>query len=585
MAGEADPTPENVEESADPVDPPRDPTRASTATALLRRLWRGLRRLSVPIAHAVRWLRDARDHGDALLWLWGLIVGVAAAYGAILFRLAIQAVQFVGFGAFSEALAGAAAALPAYHVALAPVLAGLIVAALLWLGMRLKILPEARAFGVADVIEARAVKAGRVDFRAAVYSALVSAISLGGGASAGREGPAVHLGAAFASMWSKTLDLSAREGRTLAACGAGAAVAASFNAPIAGAVFAFEVVLGHYALRTMAPVAAASVAGALIARAHLGTQPAFLMPDISPASYLDFPAAAVLGLVAAGVAVVFMKATLMGLDRAPRIARAVGLPIWALPPVGGLVVGLIAVRYPEVLGVGYEPTARALAHDFALSALLILLGLKIVATAASIACRFGGGIFSPSVYLGAMTGAAFGAMLSFAPGDLFATAPFFAVVGMGAVAGAVLGAPLSTTLIVFELTASYDTAIAALVAVSLATIVTQKVVGGSYFQRQIEPRGYELRQGPQRVILMTVRVRDFMTPIAEGKETEAPDGPALYEDDTLGRALGFLEAEGLDGAPVKARASDAITGWVTRADALLAYNTRLVEAHVERALT
>jgi CIC family chloride channel protein len=532
-----------------------------------------------------RWLRDARDHGDALLWVWGLIVGVAAAYATILFRLAIQAAQWLAYGEFSEALAGAAAGLSPVHVALAPVACGLIVGGLLWLGGRLKLLPEARAFGVADVIEARAVKAGRVDFRAAVYSAVVSAVSLGGGASAGREGPAVHLGAAFASMWSKTLDLSAREGRTLAACGAGAAVAASFNAPIAGAVFAFEVVLGHYALRTMAPVAAASIAGALIARAHLGDQPAFLMPDISTASYYDFPAAAVLGVVAAGVAIVFMRVTLLGLDRAPRLARSIGLPIWALPPIGGVLLGLLAVRFPEVLGVGYEPTARALADDFALGALLTLLALKIVATAASIACRFGSGVFSPSIYLGAMTGAAFGAVLALAPGDLFASAPFFAVVGMGAVAGAVLGAPLSTTLIVFELTASYDAAIASLVAVSLATIVTQKVVGGSYFQRQIEPRGYELRQGPQRVILMTVRVRDFMTTIAASHDQSPPEGPALYEDDTLGRALGFLEAEGLDGAPVKARASDAVTGWVTRADALLAYNTRLVDAHVERALT
>jgi hypothetical protein len=147
----------------------------------------------------------------------------------------------------------------------------------------------------------------------------------------------------------------------------------------------------------------------------------------------------------------------------------------------------------------------------------------------------------------------------------------------------VLGAPLSTTLIVFELTASADAAIAVLVAVSLATIVTQKVLGASYFQLQIERRGYELREGPQRVILKTVRVRDFMTPIDRLKKESVLEGPAPFEDDSLGRALGFLEAEGLDGAPVKARGSDAVTGCISRADALIAYNNRLVEAHVERA--
>jgi len=199
-----------------------------------------------------------------------------------------------------------------------------------------------------------------------------------------------------------------------------------------------------------------------------------------------------------------------------------------------------------------------------------------------LACRFGGGVFSPSIYLGAMTGGAFGVVASTVLGGATAGAPFFAVVGMGAVAGAVLGAPLSTTLIVFELTSSYDTAIAVLVAVSLATIITQKVMGASIFQLQIETRGYELREGPQRVILKTVRVRDFMTSIDRLKKESVLEGPSLYEDDTLGKALGFLEAEDLDGAPVRARADDHVTGYVSRADALIAYNKRLVEAHVER---
>ncbi|MGD2133178.1 MAG: chloride channel protein [Maricaulaceae bacterium] len=530
----------------------------------------------------VRWLRGQRDHGDTLLWVWGLIVGIAAAYATILFRLAIQSVQFLAYGEFSEALAGPASELSNFHLFLAPVLAGGAVAALLWFGQRQGLLKEARQLGVPDVIEARAVKAGRVDFRSAVYSALTTAVALGGGGSAGREGPAVHLGAALASMWSKSLDLPAREGRTLAACGAAAAVAASFNAPIAGAVFAFEVVLGHYALRTVAPVAAASVAGALIVRAHLGAQPAFLLPEIHPASYFDFPAAAVLGLICALVAIGFMRVTLWGIERVPKLAREHDVPLWALPPFAGAVVGVIAWTRPEILGVGYEPTARALAGDYVFSTLVLLLVLKSLATAVCIACRFGGGIFSPAIYVGAMTGAAFGAVAALAFGGATAGESFFAIVGMGAVAGAVLGAPLSTTLIVFELTYNYDTAIAILVAVSVATIMTQKIMGASFFQLMIESRGYELREGPQRVILMTVRVRDFMTPIDRLKKESVLEGPSLYEDDTLGKALGFLDAEGVDGAPVKSRASGEVTGYISRADALVAYNKRLVDAHVER---
>jgi CIC family chloride channel protein len=359
-------------------------------------------------------------------------------------------------------------------------------------------------------------------------------------------------------------------------------VSASFNAPVAGALFAFEVILGHYALRSIAPVAVASVIGALVSRLHFGAQPAFTIPAIEPAGLVDFLAVIPLGAASAGLAIAFILAA----NAAPRLvaeqAKALSWPLWALPPFGGLAVGLIAVAAPEILGVGYEATATALAGGYAIGTLAGLVVLKLIATVITLAARFGGGVFSPSLYLGAMLGALFGALATLVFGEATAGAPFFALIGMGAVSGAVLGAPLSTTLIVFELTASYEASIALLVAVSLATVITQSVTKGSYFHKQVERHGYDLTKGDARVILQTIRAREIMTPLEAEDSADKPNGPFVYEDDYLGRVMGYFSAESIDGAPVRARTGDqAVIGYLTKAEAHAAYARALQARHEE----
>ncbi len=535
-----------------------------------------------PIA-TLRWTRRAFTEGRSpALWLLAIVVGVAAGYAAVGLRLAIQGVQWIAFGEASERLASAAGALSPLHVIMAPVLGGCVVAALLYAGQRFKWLPEARAQGISDVIETRAVRAGRMDAAPGLLSAAISAVSLGSGGSAGREGPAVHLGATLAALFTRALGLPPRAARIMLACGAAAAVSASFNAPIAGALFAFEVVLGHYALRAVAPVAAASVTGAVIARLHFGATPAFALPAIEPASVADFAAMAPLGLAAAAVAIAFISTAYAAPRVVARAAERAHWPLWALPPAGGLAVGVIGAMFPEVLGVGYEATAEALAGGYAPLLLAGLILAKLAATVITLGFRFGGGVFSPSLYLGAMLGALFGAGATALFGEQSAGLALFAVVGMGAVSGAVLGAPLSTTLIVFELTQSYQASIALLVAVSLATVVTNAVTKGSYFQKQVERRGYDLTAGNARVILQTIRARDLMSEVDKAEARFARDEPHVYEDDYLGRVLGFFSAEQLEGAPVRARAGDQpVVGYVSRADAHAAYARALQSAHEE----
>jgi CIC family chloride channel protein len=535
-----------------------------------------------PPSSIERIIESCRAGRGPALWALGIVVGLLAAYATLGLRLGIGLVEQLAFGVTEERLATAAHSLPALQLIIIPVITGCVVAILLWIGKQFKLITEIRGLAVADLLEARAVKGGKMDVIPGLYSALLSAVSLGGGASAGREGPAVHLGGTLGSAIARWAGLPAQGSRILLACGAAAAVSASFNAPVAGALFAFEVILGHYALRSIAPVAVSSVVGALIVRHHLGHSAVFSLPDIAPASFWDFPAAAVLGVAAAGLAILFNRSTLHLPIAVARHADRWKIPLWILPIPGGVLIGLIALIAPEILGVGYEATSNALAGAYAFHQLILFIVLKIIATAITLAFRFAGGVFSPSIYLGAMVGAAFGIAATGILGDQTAGSSFFAIIGMGAVAGAVLGAPLSTTLIVFELTSSYEASVAVLVSVSLATVLTQTALGGSLFQLQVRNRGYDLSGGASRLILQTVRVREFMMPLDEGEEAEISGETNLYEDDTLGRTLGFLEAEGVDAAPVRSRIGDQpVIAWVNKADAHAAYAAALAAVNEE----
>lgn len=517
------------------------------------------------------------------LWLMGILVGLIAGYGTLGLRLGISLVEQTAFGVTEEQIASTAASFPAWRVILIPFATGCVIAGLLWLGHRLGLAPDHRSQSVADLLEARAVKGGRVSLGSGLYSALLAVISLGGGASAGREGPAVHLGGTIGSLLAGLTGMSARGSRILLACGAAAAVSASFNAPIAGALFAFEVVLGHYALRSIAPVAVSSVIGALIVRVHLGQDPVFGVTEILAVSLWDFPAAAILGVLAAGLAVLFNRGVLHLPKLTASWADRWNIPLWSLPIPGGLIIGMLALIAPQILGVGYEATSNALQGGvYSFEFLILLIVMKVMATVITLAFRFAGGVFSPSMYLGAMLGSAFGLIVTALLGDQTAGVGFFAVIGMGAVAGAVLGAPLSTTLIVFELTASYEAAVAVLVAVSLATVLAQSVLGGSLFQRQVFSRGYDISGGSSRLILQMVRVRDFMMPLDDWGSSEIVSTACVYEDDTLGRAMGVLDAEQLEGAPVRSRTGDHdVIGWITKADAQAAYARALAEMSEE----
>ncbi len=513
---------------------------------------------------------------EPLLWLLALVTGLAVSVAAIVFREAIGLTQFLWLGVTTETMATAAAAVPWYVVLLTPAIGGLLVG---WLLERF--LATRRTGGVADAIESRARGGRNIEMKEGLWSAFVSAISLGFGASAGREGPIVHLGATISTSIAEKLRLPDWGKRTLLGCGVAAAVSASFNAPIAGVLFAHEVILGHYSKRSFIPIVISSVSGTILSRLRFGEDAAFTIPIYQITSYLELPAFALLG-VTCGIAAIIFQFSLIGTDY---VARHVTMPLWTRPAVGGLMIGAIGIFFPQILGVGYEATDQALKNQLPLTLLLALIVFKTAATSITLASRFGGGVFSPSLYIGAMTGGAFGLIAAGAFPELASSGGLYAILGMGAVGAAVIGAPISTVMIVFELTGGYALSVALLLTVSIAVGINQAVHGRSYFQWQLESRGMRVRDGPHRFMARNTRVVDFMTPLTDDQETAVDtedDSPVLSPDTTLETALQTFDQGGYSGLRVvDARDEARIIGYATQVAALRVYNQALVDMSVE----
>ncbi len=529
---------------------------------------------------AGRWmvpnLKQFQATRQPVVWLLAALIGLATGAAAIVFRLAIGAFQLPWLGTMSEAVAKAARAEPWWVIVIAPAVGGLAV------GLMLQYLLVAkRTAAVPDVMEAR-ITAGRgLSLNQGLLSAVASALSLGTGASAGREGPIVHLGASIAASACASLNLPNAARRTLLAAGAAGAVAASFNTPIAGVLFAQEVILGHFAITSFVPLVLASVMATILSQAWFGNVAAFIVPTYQITSYLEVPAFMLLGLVAAMVAVTFQIAVLA----TDWFLRNIDMPLVARPVLGGLLIGIIAIWFPQVLGVGYDTTDAALKDQLPIALMFMLLFAKTAATAIALGSRFGGGVFSPALYLGALTGGAFGLIAAHLFPQFGSSEGLYAILGMGAVTAAVLGAPISTTVMVFELTGGFALSLALLLTVAIGNGVSQAILGKSFFQAQLETRGIVLHDGPHRVLVKTVRVADFMQKLAEGEADALPEAEralALRPDDNLETALRLFDSSGAETIAVVDPADRGkIMGWARQTRALAWFNKELIASSVE----
>lgn len=440
-------------------------------------------------------------HEHVVLALLAIVVGIVTGFAVIGFREAILLVQFVFYNTDSERFFYHVADHPWWLLVLTPAVGGLAVGLIVH-----RTMPDKRPHGIADVIEAFARKRGFMSIKTGFWSAIASTITLGTGASVGREGPAVHLGASLAGWVTHILHLDRGLARTILGCGASAAVAASFNAPIAGALFASEVIVGHYALRSFAPIVISSVVGTALARWWFGDFPAFVVSNTIFASFWEFPAFVLLGIVSGVAALVFIRS----IGVAASIAKRLPGPAWYRPALAGAIVGLIAIEFPQVMGVGYGATEAALTMQFGFW-LLVGIGLaKILATAICIGFGFVGGVFSPALVIGAMVGTSFGIVATQVFPDLSSGPDAYALVGMGAIAAAVLGAPISTTLIVFELTGDYALTLGVMIAIVVASEIVHTFYCRSFFHGQLRERGVDLRGAFETGAKRSQMVRDLM---------------------------------------------------------------------------
>ncbi len=437
--------------------------------------------------------------------LVAIVIGLIGGYGAVGFRLLIVELQkgiwrpegpIHDAGGLLDWIRG----LPWWWVVGAPALGGLLVGWIVETFAR-----EARGHGVPEVMEAVALRHGRIRPRVVVAKTVASGVCIASGGSVGREGPIVQIGSAIGSTVGQFLQVSPRRLRTLVGCGAAAGVAATFNAPVAGALFAVEVILGDFGVPQFSPIVIASVVATVVSRQHLGDLPAFEIPHYSLEHPGELVAYAVLGLLAGLVAIAFTRS----LHASEDLFEKLPLPAAAKAMLGGAAVGGIALLAPEVLGVGYEAMNHALTAAPAASLLVGLLLAKILAVSLTIGSGGSGGVFAPSLFLGASLGGAVGAVVqAWFPGA--APPGAYALVGMGAVVAAATHAPITAIMILFELTTDYKIILPLMISCIVGTLVMSRLHGESIYTVKLRRRGVNIRAGQDVDLLRRIPVREVM---------------------------------------------------------------------------
>jgi CIC family chloride channel protein len=323
----------------------------------------------------------------------------------------------------------------------------------------------------------------------------------------GREGPIVQIGSAIGSSFGQIMGVSADRMRTLVGCGAAAGIAATFNAPIAGVMFAMEIVLGEFGIATFSPIVVSSVMATVISRAHLGDYPAFVIPHYTLVSVSEMPLYMLLGIIAALVGVTFTTL----LYKTEDLFDEWKIPDYVKAAVGGLIIGATGIFFPHIFGVGYDAIGLALLEKLSWMTLLALVFIKIFATSLTIGSGGSGGIFAPSLFTGAMAGGAFGFFVHSIFPTATATSGAYSLVGMGAVVAATTHGPMSAILILFEMTGDYKIILPLMLSCIIASILASQLKRESIYTLKLTRRGIDIRAGREVNVMKSLRVEDAMT--------------------------------------------------------------------------
>jgi CIC family chloride channel protein len=474
-----------------------------------------------------------------------VVVGLAGGFAAVGFRHLINFVQTVAYGSETNLIE----ILTTLHWSAkvwVPAAGGLIVGPLVYFWAR-----EAKGHGVPEVMEAVALKGGVIRKRIVVIKSIASAICIGTGGAVGREGPIVQIGSAIGSTIGQMLKVSADRMRTLVGCGAAAGIAATFNAPIAGAMFALELILADFGLATFSPIVISAVVATAISRHFLGDFPAFIVPAYELVSAWEFPLYVVLGVLCALVGVLFVRILYKGED----LFDALKFPEYLKAVLGGLMIGVLALWFPHVLGVGYGSIDLSLGQQLAWYMLLALAFIKIAATAVTIGSGGSGGIFAPSLFIGAMAGGFFGLVVHTLWPGVTASPGAYGIVGMGAVVAATTHGPLTAILMLFEMTGDYKIILPLMITCIISTLSAGRFYRESIYTLKLIRRGVDIRAGREVNVLKSIPVREVMNVRVR----------TIYEGATLGEFSDTIARSKYNSFPVL-DADSRLVGIISFAD-------------------
>ncbi len=454
----------------------------------------GAETVHAPPPRLRRLLHYARP--DQLFFVLAIIIGVVTGLAVVAFRLTIDALTAHLLG-------------PEFHRApwrllVAPAAAGLLIATLV-----MRWFPGARGSGINQTKSALYIYDGYISFRTVVGKFLTAALAIGSGQSLGPEDPSLQVGAGLASLLGRKLKLSRARQRLLAPMGAAAGLAAAFNAPIAAVLFVIEEVVGRWSSGVIGAVVLAAVSSAVVARAFFGDHPLFTAPPFELHNGFELLFYAVLGVVGGFGSVLFVK-VVMALRT---VSRA--LPRWTQyfqPAAAGLVIGIVGIWFPQIMGAGYADINQAMGGAYLWPTLFALSLLKLGATALSFSSGTPGGMFAPTLFIGAMMGGAVGGLEHLVIPNLSAPIGVYALVGMGTAFAGILRAPMTSVFMVVEVSGSYDIVLPLIISNGIAYFISRRWQPTPLFEALTEQDGLKLPSMEERREEQVLHVEDAMRP-------------------------------------------------------------------------
>lgn len=433
-----------------------------------------------------------------------VIVGIGAGLGAVLLDWLIDGIKEITYLNIFERFSS----IPSYYLFIIPAGGGLIFGPMIY-----RFAKEAKGHGVPEIMQSIALKGGRIRPQVAIVKALASAITIGTGGSSGREGPMAQIGAGLGSTLGQLFKLSDERITNLVACGAAGGIAAAFNAPIAGSIFALEVILGQIHTTYFGAVVISAVVADVVAQSFLGGSRAFVLPIYTLKNPLELILYVILGAIAAILSVSFTKLLYLSED----IWDNIKIPEYIKPVLGGLVLGIIGVLapkingYPRVYGVGYETMTDVLFGNAGIQLAFIYFILKLLATITTLGSGGSGGIFAPALFMGAMVGSIFGQVANSLFPEITAPAGAYALVGMAAFFSGAAHAPMTSIIILFEMTGEYTIILPLMLATVMSTLISRFISHDSIYTLKLTRRGIRLQRGQDIDVLQAIKVKDVMT--------------------------------------------------------------------------